>query len=880
MIDEIVRWASSLAPWQADAVRRMLESTSLSASDVSELYMMLRAEHDLLRPGENAQTPLHPRLGAVSGAPATKVDVALHAIENVRNLNAIPDGKSLRLGTSGLTVVYGKNGSGKSGYARILKRACKARDTKERILPNVLGGQSPSGPARASIKIRVGAEQPKTLDWTDGQQHDVLANVAFFDSKCARISVGEDNAPLYQPYGADVFKRLGDLMLDFKKKLAAEEPKPALPQVPGVHEGTVAGAFARSLSGCTTAAMLDAASAWTPMDDARLAEVEELLAKDPNVLASRLDAQSKRVEQLRSECDRMNEAISPTAVLALHGLYSELSRAEDAARVLAQSLEGEPLTGIGSEVWRTLYEAARDYSTSKAYEGAEFPFLGEEAKCVLCMQPLRPEAAERMARFREFMENRAATAVAEAKNKLKARLEALKQVTVPSADAYVDAIQTLRDRDVSLAAEVVEALARWTARLEALRLAPSPNTTTELPEHLPLSRERFDVCVKALHVEASTLRSQAQPEAQKRLSDEKKELESRRALFGSKALLVRYVADLALLAKHRNCSASLNTLAVSTKGKELVAAALTPQLGKLLRDELAKLDASHLQILPKSRASAGQTLVGLTLDGIAPKAAASLEDVLSEGEHRVVAIAGFLAELRASGHTGPIVLDDPVSSLDHVFRDRIAKRLVEEASARQVVVFTHDISLLLEMQTQASEAASTPMVIVTVERDFSSPGCVEERAPDEAKSFSRMLSDAETDLGSFAAEHTGNRSVYNKKAAALYDRLRGAIEVFVEEELLNKVVRRHTSALQMLRLNGVECTTATVKETQLRYTEGSKWGAAHSNARPLSDDRPKPDEIRAYIEQLRALLKSTKKRRDELEAERRAAQAPVPGRLG
>ncbi len=40
------------------------------------------------------------------------------------------------LPAAGMTVIYGGNASGKSGYARVMKRACRARDQTEPIHPN------------------------------------------------------------------------------------------------------------------------------------------------------------------------------------------------------------------------------------------------------------------------------------------------------------------------------------------------------------------------------------------------------------------------------------------------------------------------------------------------------------------------------------------------------------------------------------------------------------------------------------------------------------------------------------------------------------------------------------------------------------------------
>ena len=63
-------------------------------------------------------------------------------------------------------------------------------------------------------------------------------------------------------------------------------------------------------------------------------------------------------------------------------------------------------------------------------------------------------------------------------------------------------------------------------------------------------------------------------------------------------------------------------------------------------------------------------------------------------KHRSVALAAFLAELATTNDKSTIVFDDPISSLDHMHREAVAKRLVDEAQHRQVVVFTHDIAFL------------------------------------------------------------------------------------------------------------------------------------------------------------------------------------------
>jgi len=49
-----------------------------------------------------------------------------------------------------------------------------------------------------------------------------------------------------------------------------------------------------------------------------------------------------------------------------------------------------------------------------------------------------------------------------------------------------------------------------------------------------------------------------------------------------------------------------------------------------------------------------------------------------------------------------------MSSLDHIYRARVAKRLAEEAQHRQVIVFTHDLGFLFEI-TRESKAIEVPL---------------------------------------------------------------------------------------------------------------------------------------------------------------------------
>lgn len=84
------------------------------------------------------------------------------------NVNAIAPEHSLGFSPQGLTVIYGGNGSGKSGYSRVLKRACRARDQTETIYPNANHPLPADANARATFSISVNGTSSDVL-WTDNQ---------------------------------------------------------------------------------------------------------------------------------------------------------------------------------------------------------------------------------------------------------------------------------------------------------------------------------------------------------------------------------------------------------------------------------------------------------------------------------------------------------------------------------------------------------------------------------------------------------------------------------------------------------------------------------------------------------------------------------------
>jgi hypothetical protein len=132
VLEIILDWSLARPAWQRDALRRIVGRGNLSDGDIAELVLLCKKEKgacEILldaKPLEKSDLPANPSAGA---------SVALVSVTNVTGVNQLASAQTLPFEPNGITIIYGDNGAGKSGYARVLKRACRARYPGE-IMPD------------------------------------------------------------------------------------------------------------------------------------------------------------------------------------------------------------------------------------------------------------------------------------------------------------------------------------------------------------------------------------------------------------------------------------------------------------------------------------------------------------------------------------------------------------------------------------------------------------------------------------------------------------------------------------------------------------------------------------------------------------------------
>jgi hypothetical protein len=396
-LKEILIWSSGCPGWQRDALRRLCLGPDLDAADEAELLEILK--------GERAAAPLaseHIRQTAKASQ-----NVTLKAIRNVENVNALAKKQTLSFCEKGITTVYGDNGSGKSGYARILKSACRARlERGFDVRPNIYGER---GVPTAGISYIEGTTN-STHDWTKGQSSPAtLSAISVFDAAAANIHVTGTNEIAYTPFPLLVLGRLATAADDLQRSVNSEVQQlesqiPPTVSNPQCSRETKTGKVLWGLSSKTKAETVEVLSTLSDEEKAELMALKRDLADDPAAIASRSARLAQRLETLSSIVDGAAAAWGDEPLQAILQMKIDIAEKTKLVHLEAERrFAGDPLVP-GSALWLELWRAARVYAETELHHGSPFPNIEEEdALCVLCQRPLDPVAADRLTRFATFV---------------------------------------------------------------------------------------------------------------------------------------------------------------------------------------------------------------------------------------------------------------------------------------------------------------------------------------------------------------------------------------------------------------------------------------------------------------------------------------------
>lgn len=863
VLQEIQTWSADRPTWQRDALRRLVMTGELTAEDIDALTAICKGEHGLTeKPATQPLAKEHvPERGGAAQA------VSLDSIFHHKGVNALAENQTLKF-ASDLTIVYGDNGAGKTGYIRILKQACRARG-QETILGNVvMTGVAPPTPAVA-IKYKVGTDAA-AREWTGGDADEFVSRVSIFDTQCAAVYLNERTDVAFLPFGLDLFDKLVRACKAVRAKLEAEQralnTNALVPVTAQIPQGTAAAKLAGSITLFTKPEDVQAVTRLKAEEQERLAFLEkslqDLQANDPQKLIAQLTLRANRVRALANHLRGVETALADAEVTTVFDTRKEGRRkSEEAKRLREATFPQGLLAGTGGEQWKAMWEAARLFSEQQAYQGQGFPVTDGGAECVLCQQDLDHAAAHRLKHFEEFVVSTTEKELRQIRDEFARRRNAFANLKT-STDAVEETLKELRLEHEVKAEAISAAIAQNEKRRAAIVAALAENNDLgDDFQALESSSAQAQSIGDEIDARLKSLREAGGADAKKKMTDEAQELRARVLLGKHEKTLLDEIENKKKIAAYAQCLDETKPNAITQKSSAVTKAVVSEGLKKSFKDELKALEFNHVEVELKEQGGAEGVFYHKLV--LTRNPTIDVPKVVSEGEQRCISIAAFFAELSTADDPSGIVFDDPVSSLDYQWRSAVARRLVEESKRRQVIVFTHDVVFLLALKQFAEQADVQPLD-QHVRRQMTGAGVCVGELPWVAMPVKGKLSylkNQQVEAEKLSKE--GNQDAYEYKAKYLYGLLREAWERAVEEVLLNGLVERYRPSVQTQRLAKLsDISDADCQTVDGAMTKCSRWLPGHDQAAAARAPVPGAAELKQDIEALDAWVKSVRARRN------------------
>jgi len=863
ILHEILTWSNARPDWQRDALRRIIMNGSIDATDLKELERICRAKHKADTSNAPAVAVEAITKAHLPPAPEAAESVSLISVGELKHVNRLPSDQIIPFGAgNGLTIIYGDNGSGKSGYARVIKKACRARGVPPIIRADAFA-PPPAAKASAEIVFQVSGTTV-TVTWTDGVSADPrLANVFVFDSFTAGHYINDDSPAAFTPFGLDVLPVLSKTCDAIHDRIQQDINiiNDAINTVASnwkYDTATEVGKLVSKLSAASKGVDVSSLCGLDATQEKTLQDIREALKSEPLQKAKETRATATRLDSFAKKVVSITDALADEKVESLKKLVDDVKTTEAAAKAFASGQFGaEYLDGTGTEFWRAMWEAGREYSVSSAYKGQAFPYIDDKARCVFCQQDLDDEAVKRLKAFEVFCADKSQQMAVQATKRLTdatAKLELVGSISPELEKLDADLARMTQEQRVA----EVEFANKADERLKTVQ-ENLCNKIWDIPATLPTAPAAAikDLCA-ALETRAKTEESAHDPEIRKKLLAQRAELEAREWLAGVKADVLAQIERYKDITRLKTSQKDTATAAITTKSTELTKQFVTEAFRLRFSHEVKALGLRTLGVtLEPIQGKKGETKFGLRL---VPASSHKVMDIASEGEQRCIALAAFLSELSQASHQSALVFDDPVSSLDQWRREKIAERLVAEAKHRQVIVFTHDVVFLSDLMAFADKTVMVPNVL-TLEWNDGVPGQHIKGLPWDRKKPLECLAELENNQKAISTKWNPQPNAANVEAMRhAYSRLRSTLERIVEVELLDGIVCRFESQVNAGRVKSlIGITQGECDEAKRLLQKCHKITDAHA---PSNAAIPDPAELTKDITDAKQLVTDIRKRKN------------------
>ncbi|MCK4809864.1 MAG: hypothetical protein KAS99_02880 [Candidatus Omnitrophica bacterium] len=859
-IDALKKWsAENDKEWLMATIDKVLDSKrELTQDEVISIYYIFLKENDLKRDKQenNPKKDNGEGINIVGDSNReAKGDqgiqkIILKSLSEIEKVNALVQGQEI-LFHPGLTIIYGHNATGKSGYVRILKRASKSR-TSEDIWGNVHTGKEKNiGKAKFIVNID-GTE--KEILWNGESEVSPLVLIDVFDNKCVKVFLTDELAFGFRPYGFELFPIISIAINQMKELLQQDiiQRKKEIDFSIHFNEGTPIFKMIKELSAATKIGALETSAQITDKD---LAELKTKVTEKNNLLTANISDKIKLItsektmlEKLKNILTAINDQLSNVKLQEHIGLIKKYL-------VAKKKVEDKQTTDLtefkiplqGTKEWNDFIRSAEEY-IKKLPDSDKYPSANRE--CIYCRQKLTETAVLLIKRYRSLLESQEEGILRGYENEADRLIRALNNKSF-SLNNIPDLENILDGAENNLHSQVKS----YCDKAENLRNALIDALTKKVETKNPFQINNIfaDKITNLMTKKEGSINELRKGEAERNtkisvLDREIKELTDRKTLSEKKKQIVEYLDDLKWVKAAEGLYRLTTTKPVTDLSKKVWENVVTDEFRHAFDEERKQLKAPSIEfVFPGEQGvqKRCKSLAGMK----------NIDDFLSEGEQKAIALADFLAELGLKQINAPVVFDDPVTSFDHLRRKTIAERLFEESNRRQVIIFTHDI-LFLSYLFECCKDNEGAVFIHWVEQ--SRDGLFGKVNLNDCPLLDKYAMRIKKVEESIQKTKSLTGSVKEEEIMKGFSYLRGAYESFVIEKIFKKTIQRWNERIQMHQLKNIVYDNQLMAKVQDKFEELSRYIEAHTHSDSIRQDAPDENRLVQELEHLKKIEQELK----------------------
>lgn len=849
---EVKEFASAQPYWAKYLCSEILAGNEITDTIIETSYFYLLENLGLREETEKLELSISHNPNASDDF---KENLSFDSLTSVEGVNALTENQTIEL-TSNLTIIYGANGAGKSGYVRLLKNVFYSKD-KKGILPNI-NIDSGHKPIAATFNFSSdGSSIP--LKYPGNEGNGVFNQFAVFDGDIGKKHLSVRNDFSFRPAGLQLFNEFNSALEKLNSRLNNE-----------IQTKNTANPFADDdifqgeseiktfLSQFSHNSKLEELKAHIPYtDDEKVRKVQ--LDKQYDDLKIALAQKDKALKELKSIKTQLEARKKNLETFNLWFAKEQLnkvvnaitdckSKEEIAQKEGVEKFNTDKIQNVGSIEWKQFIGAAEKFAATQSEN--EFPRIGDN--CLLCQQPINDDAPKNLissywAYLKSVAEQEAKTAN-EKLIKFNKDYEKLDFNQFPENDTLTVWLKEKYENDLT---KIEEELKKQEELKQALVTNISSKEDLALVE-MQLNLSTLETISNTIDTD---IKAFEEDEQTKKLSEL---LEQKTYLAHKEKLEARYND---IQASHKNLIWVNKANKFSKQGFKTQSTTTEKRLSKeyfnadyisAFNDECEKLNGKFgIEIDAKS--SDAQSNRQLFLKGKDPST------ILSEGEQKVIALADFIAEINITNINKGIILDDPVTSLDEERKSMIAERLVSISENKQVIIFTHDLVFVSSLINNATDL-NIENVCHWIESTEEEKGIVYlENTP----SYDRKYRNDKPAQDFYKLAKDAGPEEREKHIRSGFAALRTCYETFVIYDVFKNIVQRFNDRVSVMSLSSVCFDDDIVKRIIANFEKCCTYMEGHTHSDKYSANKPDAKTLFTEIEAYNELKKKYKQVRKD-----------------